>query len=52
MALRLCLRPGVPNLGYMYPQGYLCLSEEVHLRLSTDEQNIFAYILFQNIYTR
>jgi len=22
---------GVPNLGYMYPWGYICLSEGVHL---------------------
>jgi len=24
----------VPNLGYMYPWGYVCLAEEVHLRLA------------------
>ena len=35
----------------MHPQEYICLSEGIHLRLSTDEQNVFAYILFQNIYT-
>ena len=29
-------RTGVPNLGY------ICLSEGVHLRLSVEEQNIFA----------
>jgi len=23
--------PGVPNLRYMYPWGYICLSQEVHL---------------------
>jgi len=23
---------GVPNLGYMYPWGYICWSEGVHLR--------------------
>jgi len=23
--------PGVPNLGYMYPWGYICLCEGVHL---------------------
>jgi len=27
------IRAGVPNLGYMYPQGYISLSEGVHLRL-------------------
>jgi len=43
-------RAGVPNLGYMYPQGYICISEGVHLRLSIEEQNIFAYDLFPNIY--
>jgi len=37
----------VPNLGYMYPQGYICLSEGVHLRLSTEEQNTFEIIIFQ-----
>jgi len=46
-----CTSPGVPNLGYMYPQGYICLSEGVHLRLSVEEQNVFAYNLFPNIYT-
>jgi len=35
----------------MYPQGYISLSEGVHLRLSIEEQNIFAYNLFPNIYT-
>jgi len=35
----------------MYPQGYICLSEGVHLRLSVEEQNIFAYNFFSNIYT-
>jgi len=24
-------RAGVPNLGYIYPWGYICLSEGVHL---------------------
>ena len=24
-------KTGVPNLGYMYPQGYICLSQGVHL---------------------
>ena len=42
---------GVPNLGYMYPQGYICLSEGVHLRLAENEKNIFAYYLFPNIYS-
>jgi len=41
----------VPNLGYMYPQGYIFRSEELHLRLSIDEKYIFAYLLFPNIYT-
>jgi len=44
-------KSGVPNLGYMYPQGYICLSEGVHLRLAEDEKNIFTYYLFPNIYT-
>jgi len=37
----------VTNLGYKYPQGYICLSEGVHLRLAIEEQNIFAYNFFQ-----
>ena len=41
----------VPNLGYMYPQGYICLYEGVHLRLSIENKNVFAYYLFPNIYT-
>ena len=43
--------PEAPNLGYIYPQGYICLSEGVHLRLSTDDKYMFAYDLFPNIYT-
>jgi len=35
-------------MGYMYPQGYICLFQGV---LSIEEQNIFAYNLFPNIYT-
>jgi len=42
--------PAVPNLGYMYPQGYICLSEVVHLRLAIGDKNIFTYYLFPNIY--
>ena len=44
-------KPGVPNLGYMYPQGYICPSEGVHLRLAIEEKNIFTYHFFPNIYT-
>jgi len=42
---------GVPNLGYMYPQGPFSLSEGVHLRPAEDEKNVFTYYLFPNIYT-
>jgi len=35
----------VPNLGY------ICLSEGVHLMLSIEEQNIFPYNIYPNIYT-
>jgi len=42
---------GVPNQGYMYPQGYIFLSEGVHLRLAIEEKNIFTYCLFLSIYT-
>ena len=44
-------RTGVPNLGYMYPQGYISLSEEVHLGLAIEEKSIFICYLFLNIYT-
>ena len=40
-------RPGVPNLGYMYPKGYICLSEGVHLRLAGDEKIYLRIIYFQ-----
>jgi len=42
---------GVPNLGYMYPQGYISLSEGVHLKLTVEDRNIFTYYLIPNIYT-
>jgi len=35
----------------MYPQGYIFLSEGLHLRLAIEEKNIFTYCLFPNIYT-
>jgi len=44
-------RAGVPNLGYMYPQGYISLSEGVHLALAIEEKSIFIHYLFPNIYT-
>ena len=46
-----CPRAGVPNLRYMYPKGYICPSEGVHLRLATKGKNIFTYCLLPNIYT-
>jgi len=46
-----CLKPGVPNLGYMYPLGYICLSEGGNLRLAIEGKNIFICCLFSNIYT-
>jgi len=45
------LMAGVPNLGYMYLWGYICLSKGVHLRLAIEDKNIFAHYLFPNIYT-
>jgi len=35
----------------MYPQGYIYLSKRVHLRLSIEKQNIFAYIIYFEIFT-
>jgi len=43
--------PGVPNLVYMYPWGYICLSDGVHLRLAIEGKNIFTCCLFSNLYT-
>jgi len=40
-----CHRPGVHNLGYMYHQGYICLSEGVHLRLAIGGK-IYLYIIY------
>jgi len=36
---------GVPNMGYMYPWGYIWLSEGVHLRLAIEGKN-YIYMLF------
>ena len=44
-------RPGAPNLGYMYPQGYISLSEGVRLGLAIEEKSIFICYLFPDIYT-
>ena len=40
-------RPGVANLGYMYPWGYICLSKGVYLRIAIERENIFIYYLFR-----
>jgi len=37
----------VPNLGYMYRYGYICLSEGVHLRLAIEGKYIFTYLHLQ-----
>jgi len=47
-----CAKTRGPNLVYMYPQGYICLSEGLHLRLAIEEKNIFTYYLFPNIHIR
>jgi len=41
----------VPNQEYTYPEGYICLSEGVHLRLAIEEKYIFTYLLLPSIYT-
>jgi len=46
-----CHRAEVPNLGYMYPYGCICLSQGVHLRLAIEEKYIFTYLFFPKIYT-
>jgi len=40
---------GVPNLGYMYPWGYICLSEGVHLRLAI-EGKIYLHVVYFQIF--
>jgi len=40
-------KPGVPNLGYMYPQGCIFLSEGVHLRLAIEEKIYLQIVYFQ-----
>jgi len=34
----------VPKLGYMYPWGYICLSEGVHSKIAIEEKNIIISI--------
>jgi len=41
---------GVLKQGYMYPEGYVCLSEGVYLRLIIEGKNMFTYYSFRNIY--
>ena len=47
-----CSNAGVPNLEYMYAQGYICLSEGVHLRLAIEEKK-YIYMIFvsKDLYT-
>jgi len=40
-------KPEVPNLGYMYPYGYICLSEGVHLRLAMEKIDFLGILYFQ-----
>jgi len=44
--------PGFPNLGYMYPQGYICLSAGIHLRLAIEDKSTvyLDYMLFISKY--
>jgi len=35
----------------MYPQGYICVSEGVRLRLAKEQKYIVTYHFFRNIYT-
>jgi len=44
-------KSGVPNLGYMYPQGYICLSEGVHLRLAIEKKYIYIIFVSKYLYT-
>jgi len=43
-------KAGVPKLVYMCHWGYICLSEEVHLRLSIEGKSMFMHYSFQIIY--
>jgi len=33
---------GVPELGYMYPEWYICLCEGVHLMLTIEGKNVYT----------
>jgi len=44
------VRLEVPNLGYMYPQGCICLSEGVYSRLAIEEK-ISLHIIYFKIST-
>jgi len=41
------VRTGVPNLGYMYPWGYICLSEGVRLRLAIEGKKYLHVVYFK-----
>ena len=47
--LRLSYSAGVPNLWYVYPLGYICLSEGVYLRIAI-EGKIYLYIIYFQIF--
>jgi len=36
-------------MGYMYPQGYICLSEGVQLKLAKDEK-IYSHFIYFHIF--
>jgi len=40
------LRSAAPNLGYMHPYGYICLSERVHLGLTLEGKNIADIFIY------
>jgi len=42
--------PGVHNLVYMHPEGDICPSEGVHLRLGIEGKGTYMYCFFPNIH--
>jgi len=44
------LKPGVPKRGYVYPLGYICLSNGVNLKLAIEGKYMFTYYSFPIIY--
>jgi len=45
-----CIDSEIPNLGYMYPWGYISLSEGVHLWLEMEGKYIHILFIAKHLY--